>query len=115
MTKHWISYLLIALIACQSVLAFADSHETRTTLPVIEFYQADNVQSELQTDEIAPKNSVQLVNVDNCDHCGFCHHGQLVPSLASFSSSSNTPLFATQYTDTVPNSPLFSFYRPPKV
>ncbi len=119
MTKHWISYLLIALIACQSVLAFADNHETRTTFPATPFAsdydQTDIVQSELQVNDIDAKNSAQLVNIDNCDHCGFCHHGQLVHSLVSFSSSPNTPLFKTQYTDAIPNGPLFSFYRPPQV
>jgi hypothetical protein len=111
--------LLIALIACQSVLAFADNHETRTTFPATPFAsdydQTDIVQSELQVNDIDAKNSAQLVNIDNCDHCGFCHHGQLVPSILSFSSSTNTPLLKTQYTDVVPSSPLFSFYRPPKV
>lgn len=115
MTKHWISYLLIALIACQSVLAFAGSHETQTTPPTVELDQADIVQSELQDNQLDDKNSAQLVNIDSCDHCGFCHHGQLVPSILSFSSSTNTPLLKTQHTDVVPSSPLFSFYRPPKV
>ena len=115
MTKHWISYLLTALIACQSVLAFADSHETQTIFPVIEFDQANIVQNEKKVNEIDAKSSAQLVNIDHCDHCGFCHHGQLAPSLMSFSSSPNTHLFKTQYTDAVPSDPLFSFYRPPKV
>lgn len=114
MTKHWISYLLIALIACQSVLAYAESHETRTTFPTVEFDQTDIVQIEIKINKIDAENSAQLVKIDNCDHCGFCHHGQLVPSLVSLSSSPNTPLFKTQYTDAVPNGLLFSFYRPPK-
>ena len=115
MTKHWTSYLLIALIACQSVLAFADSHDTRTTFPAIEFDQTDIVQSESQVNEIDERYPTQVVNIDNCDHCGFCHHGQLVHSLVSSSSSPNPPLFKTQYTDAIPNGPLFSFYRPPQV
>jgi hypothetical protein len=107
--------LLIALIACQSVLAFADSHEKQISFPAIEFDQANIVQSEINANAINGQDTTQKVNIDNCDHCGFCHHGQLVPSLVSFSSSPNTPLFKTQYTDAAPNSPLFFFYRPPKV
>tara|TARA_R110001592_G_scaffold326841_1_gene607814 strand:+ start:13281 stop:13628 length:348 start_codon:yes stop_codon:yes gene_type:complete len=112
--KHWLSYLLVALIACQSVLAMADSHEARTTFPAIEFDQADIVQSELQVNEIDTKNSAQLINIDNCDHCGFCHHGQPVPSLLSFSFSPNTALLKTQYNNVAPSGHLFFLYRPPK-
>lgn len=114
-TKHWISYLLIALTACQSVLAFADSHETQIIFPAIEFDQADIAQSDIKDNEINEQDATQVVNIDNCDHCGFCHHGQIVPPLLSFSSSPKPPLLNSQYSDVVPGDPLFSFYRPPKV
>jgi hypothetical protein len=114
-TKHWISYLLISLVACQSVIAFADSHETQITFPAIEFEQYQLDQSKIKVNEINEQDATQIVNIDNCDHCGFCHHGQLVPSLLSFSSSPNTALLKTQHNDVAPSGHLFSFYRPPKV
>lgn len=114
MTKHWISYLLIALTACQSVIAFADSHETQITFPSTEFEQYQLDQSEIKVNEINEQDATQIVNIDICDHCGFCHHGQLVPSLLSFLSSLNTALLKTQYNDVAPSGHLFSLYRPPK-
>lgn len=115
MFKHWISYLLIALIACQSVLAVADNHETRVTFPTIAFDQADLVHSELNVNEINEQDTIEVISVnDSCDHCGFCHHGQPVPSYLTIFSL-NSSLIKVQYNDTAPCSPLFSFYRPPRV
>lgn len=112
MTKHWTSYLLIILIACQSVFAFADNHEVQDASPLAVFDQSDIVQNELIVNQL---NTKDATNIDNCDHCGFCHHGQLVPVLLSFSSAPSTVLLKTQYNMAIPNDPLFSFYRPPKV
>tara|TARA_R110001592_G_scaffold361182_1_gene671217 strand:+ start:453 stop:806 length:354 start_codon:yes stop_codon:yes gene_type:complete len=117
MFKHWISYLLIALIACQSVLAVADNHETQATFSTINFNQADLVQSKPIVNDINEQDTLELmsVNTTSCDHCGFCHHGQPVPSHLTFSTSLNSSLLKVQYNDAAPCSPLFSFYRPPKV
>tara|TARA_R110002072_G_scaffold183743_1_gene339973 strand:+ start:1389 stop:1736 length:348 start_codon:yes stop_codon:yes gene_type:complete len=115
MFKHWISYLLIVLIACQSVLAVADSHDTQTTFPIIGFDQADLVQSELNVNEINKQDASQVISVDSCDHCGFCHYGQSIPSLLAFFSLLSPALHKSQYHDAAPGSPQFSFYRPPQV
>tara|TARA_R110001592_G_C13012560_1_gene736846 strand:- start:312 stop:659 length:348 start_codon:yes stop_codon:yes gene_type:complete len=115
MFKHWISYLLIVLIACQSILAFADSHDTQVTFSTINFDQADLVQSELNVNEINEQDAPEVISVDSCDHCGFCHHGQPIPSLLTFFSLLNPVSHKSQYHDAAPSSPQFSFYRPPQV
>lgn len=110
MIKRWLSYLLIALIACHSVLAVADNYGTHTKLPKIEFKnnydQADSVQSELTA-----KNTTPIVIIDNC---GFCHHGQLVHSLLSPSPLPNTFFLNDLYNDAAPNGTASFLYRPPK-
>ena len=94
MFKHWISYLLIALIACQSVLAVADNHEAQATFSTINFNQADLVQSKPIVNDINEQGTLELISVNttSCDHCGFCHHGQPVPSHLTFSTSLNSSL-----------------------
>jgi len=100
--------LLIALIACQSVLAFADSHETNITFSMIE------VERDLIIRPIDKHDATQIVNPDICDHCGFCHHGQLITSLLPAPASPNTDTLTIQYIGVAPSGHLFSVYRPPK-
>lgn len=107
--------MLTALIACQSVLAFADSHEMEIAFPVVASDQADIVQSELTVNQLNERDATPLGSIDGCDHCGFCHHGQSIPALQAFSSAPRATSLNTQYNSAVPSGPLFSFYRPPKV
>lgn len=106
MSKLWLSYLLVALISCQSVFSFGDNHEAHD---VALDTQIENLANALDTQD---KN--QPIEVDNCDHCGFCHNGQIIPLIASFTTTTNTDSHNIQPNELVPADPLFFLYRPPK-
>ena len=116
MNKNWVSYWLIALIACQSVWAFADSHDGQINPAKLEinYSQSDVPQSDLSIDTENQGDSSPLAGIDNCDHCGFCHHGQLVLSAMLFSFPSDTARLNSQYSAAVLRRTLFAPYRPPK-
>lgn len=115
MKKHWISYFLVVLIACQSVLAIAGLHEARITLPEIGLEKIDIVKSEIKVNEVIEQDINSIISVDGCDYCGLCHYGQVTPSDFLFSRSPNTYLFEPHYIDVASSAPLFFLYRPPKV
>ena len=74
MIKRWISCLLIALIACQSVMAMADIHQSHQSgVEHLEFDHDDNpdvTRNNLTADDLSPVNSTTGSAYD-CHHC--CH------------------------------------------
>lgn len=118
MIKRWLSYLLATVIACQSLLAVADSHDTQVDLPTINFVTSyghtEGFRSDSSKAEIGQKYTASD-HTDNCDHCGFCHHGHLIqPPLSLTSSLPITALVINQYHEVNPCKPASLLYRPPK-
>lgn len=94
MIRRAISYLLITLIALQSVVAMADAHRLHQTgTEHLEFehsHQPGDTESDKQLSKQASEKSGQPLY--DCHHCCHCHgHGSMVLAVAA---SQLTALFS---------------------
>ncbi len=74
MTKHWISYLLVVLIAFQSVPAIADEHQSHQSgIDHLEFDHDHSSNSLDQKPLQTAQNTLDGSTPDDCHHCCHCH------------------------------------------
>jgi hypothetical protein len=118
MTK-WVSYLLMILIAVQSVLAVADIHQ---------IHQSDQGHLEFSSDDKLPatkideafSTSVELTqtpaNALDCQHCCHCHgsHVNLLSNIYSQISFYHKNPYLAALRVAAPSSQSSSLYRPPR-
>ncbi len=116
----WVSYLLVILVAMQSVLAVADVHQIhQADAAHLEFAGDDGLAS--VSDDGTASDSVEPNQPTNtaldCQHCCHCHSPQvnflsdICPNSAY--DSGRQPL--ADLSGSVPSSHPSSLYRPPRV
>ena len=117
--KNWVSFLLIMLIAVQSVLAVADTHE---------IYPSDSEHHELddrncpdnEADNLPVGEPVDLnrspISANDCQHCSHLHSPliNLLPSMASSLLLVADKPHLFDRSSFAANSLPASFYRPPR-
>lgn len=91
MVRKWLSYILVMLIALQSVVAVADAHQAhQSAMEHLEFEHEHDVNADIE----APVSDLAQ---DDCHHCCHCHgveHLYIVGSGADFSGKSLHRLIA---------------------
>ena len=117
MIRRAISYLLITLIALQSVVAMADAHQLHQTgTEHLEFehsHQPGDTESDKQLSKQASEKSGQPLY--DCHHCCHCHgHGSVVligatSHLADLFSENGQADYQANLTSGIPPS----LFRPP--
>ena len=103
--KHCLSYLLITLIAMQSLWAVADTHRS---------HQSDSKHLSLEVDVIDIEQQEEVLN---CQHCCHCHSPQLTllgDSTAPLIKQYNQLLIVELNHAALPAHPS-SLFRPPRV
>jgi hypothetical protein len=109
MTMKWIPYFLLLLIALQSVMAMADTHQDHQS--EVGHETLENPRAALET-----PTSMESNESADCQHCCHCHSPQL--NLLSATAFSNSDLSLKNFSEPGPRAHskhLFSLYRPPRV
>jgi len=69
-----ICYLLIALLVCQTAIAFYDGHEERQNITQhVPLYHQDGADGSIHQDEHSSIEHLQPDTVQDCNHCCHCH------------------------------------------
>ena len=119
MIKKWLSYLLIALIALQSVSAIAgDEHQSHQDGE--QHLEFDHGHESTASAKIfnMEEESYSYAGVEfDCHHCCHCHgtHLNYVPTTSSSILLSLNSLGLNGYDNTTLNGYIASLFRPPKV
>lgn len=107
--KSWASYLLILLIAMQSVLAMADAQKIHQS-------EAGHHEYQDSADNAGTMGDVPTDQVMDCKHCCHGHCSQLIvlPGTVSNPSISNGHVPRVSFSNVVADSPPSSLFRPPR-
>lgn len=124
MLQRWLTYVLLVLIAVQSVTAGADMYQnhqvgTKHVNTVTEYsHQQANQVNNHQFNNYELKNDVDA-EADVCCQCHHCFHCHCTMNHAllktfSFYISSMKVSALSRYLHILPTSLITTFYRPPK-
>lgn len=128
MRNNWLAYILVTLIAWQSVAAVADAHQMHQTgTDHLAFdpthnhtfdpeqVNSDSVAKDQEAGQQKLRASLASTDSPDCHHCCHCHgnSAQALPSVLAAESYGKHYAFRTPYIkDAAPNF-LTPFLRPP--
>lgn len=113
MTLRFLTYLLLALMAVQSITAVADVHSVHQS--GVEHLSFDDHEHEYGHDHSSKHSHAEFSDEPDCNHCCHCH-GHSTPAILTVAlmvASPNTSYSISAYLADIAPEPLANFLRPP--